>query len=258
MQAKTFVAVKFKMLKSHPIAMDYAYYRDGKCCNEGSLKFNGGVGPQLLNWCAMFAESDQLFGRIPVVIGWGERDCVIFDAILEGRGSECGEIAFVDRMIQYFDVEAYAHRRIKDAHKKDGWSECVRKIGRLDQCYAKMRVPTPRACAEMMLALDRPDMSAVIAKAFVAFLKVIMEDGKITTDEAKELRSFVNILTGEYPQFKELERELNEVLEDDVVTDEESKRLMETLGDMRLLYEKFVDSAEDVIPKISDGKNTRG
>lgn len=246
MQGKTFVAVKFRTLKNDPIAMDYAYYRDGKFCNEGSLKFNGDFGPQLQSWSSMFAESNQVYGRIPVVIGWGERDCRIFDALLEGRGDECGEIAFVDRMIQYFDVEAYAHRRIKDVRKKDGWRECVKKVGRLDRCYTKMRVPTPRACAEMMLALDRPDMSTVIAKAFVAFLKVIMEDGKITTDEAKELRSFVNVLTGEYPQFKELERELDEVLEDDVVTDEESKRLMETLGDMRLLYEKFVDAAEDV------------
>lgn len=254
MLKKTFVAVRFRMKRGNPVAMDYAYYRDGELRDEGSLPLEETVGPLLHGWCLKFASENFSCGQIPVVVGWGERECAIFDAILEGRGKECGEIAFVDRMIQYFDVEAYAHRKIKDLRKKDGWRECVKKIGRLDQSYAKLKRPTPRACAEMMLELDRPDMSAVIAKAFVAFLKVIMEDGKITTDEARELRIFVNILTDAYPQFRELERELDEVLEDDVVTDEESMRLMRTLGDMRLLYEKFVNAGEDGAQVVSDGK----
>ena len=243
---KTFVSVRFKRSRGRLVAMDYAYYREGMFVKEGLLPVERPFGPALMEWCKSFPDEILSHGCMPVVIGWGLQDRDTFDRLLEGLGDEQGKIAFVDRMILYYDVKDYARRKIRNVKPEDGWRQMVSKVARIDPAYAAMKEPSARACAEMMLALDRPEMLGVIARAFAEFLKVIMADGKITTDEAKGLRSFVNVLKREDPHFEELEKELDDVLEDDVVTDEESAQLMNTLERMKQIYEELArEDAEE-------------
>ena len=243
---KTFVSVRFKRSRGRLVAMDYAYYREGTFVKEGVLPVKLPFGPILLEWCKLFPEEILTHGCMPVVVGWGLQERDTFDGLLEGLGEELGDIVFVDRMIQYFDVRDYASRKIRNVKPGDGWRQMAAKVARIDPAFVAMKEPTARACAEMMLALDRPKMLGVIARAFAEFLKVIMADGKITTDEAKGLRSFVNVLKREDPHFEELEKELDDVLEDDVVTDEESALLMNTLERMKQIYEELAkEDAEE-------------
>lgn len=239
---KSFVAIKFRPSRGRPVKMDYAYYLDEKFQAEGALVVEHPFGGCLQAWSRQFPDEILTHGCIPIIVGWGVRDREILDKLLEGEGDEQGEIAFVDRMVQYFDVEAYARREVKNLKPGDGWRQIARKVVHLDPVYAKdqkMSEPTPKACAEMMLALDRPSMVGVIARAFAEFLKVIMEDGIITTDEAKGLRSFVNVLKLKHddPRFEALQEQLDDVLEDNVVTAEESNQLMNTLDQLRKIYE---------------------
>ena len=240
----TFVAVCFRTEDDGPesaYAMDYCLCKDGGNRVSGRIEFaprrlglheSKGTFPVVFQrWYGETFEKWNLpTGRLPVVIGWGSRDRKIFDFLLEDDN-----ITLITQSISYLDVKAYAlgSNRVKGCRASDGWRKIASRIELLEQQYADLDEPTPRAVVEMFFALENSGDSAVIAKAFLDIVKVIMADGKITTDEAKLLRSFISTLLGKQPRFNDLARELDGILADNVVDEKESKRLVRILKGMR-------------------------
>lgn len=243
-QRNTVVAVRFRTEKESPesaYAMDYCLCKDGSNRVSGHMEFSprgrGGVGDKQTfpvvfeRWYKETFEKWSLpKGRMPVVIGWGTRDREIFDCLLEDD-----DITLITQAISYLDVRAYAlgGNKLKGIRASDGWKKVASKVKLLDQQYADLDEPTPRAIVEMFFALENSGDAAIIAKAFLDIVKVIMADGVITTDEAKLLRSFISTLLDKQPQFNALAKELDDILEDNVVDSKESKRLMRILTGMQ-------------------------
>jgi hypothetical protein len=167
---------------------------------------------------------------MPVVMGWGTRDRQIFDFLLEDEN-----ITLITQSISYLDVKAYVlcSNRIKGLRSTDGWRQVASKFAFLDKQYVDLDEPTPRAVVELFFALESRGDAAIISKAFLDIVRVIMADGEITTDEAKLLRSFISTLLEKQPRFNDLARELDGILADDVVDKKESKRLMRILSRMQ-------------------------
>lgn len=240
----TFVAVSFRTENGSPAsayAMDYCLCKDGSNRVSGCIEFaprrlgltdNKATFPVVFQkwYTETFEKWNLPKGRMPVVIGWGAHDREIFDYLLEDD-----DITLITQAISYLDVKAYAmgSNKIKGIRASDGWRKIASKFELLDQQYADLEDPTPRAIVEMFFALENSGDSAIIAKAFLDIVKVIMADGVITTDEAKLLRSFISTLLDKQPRFNDLAKELDDILEDNVVDSKESRRLMRILTGMR-------------------------
>ena len=240
----TFVAVRFQAkdgTAKSARAMDYCLCKDGRNRVSGRLEFSprNGSGDRpdetrfsrvFQKWHAdTFAAWELPKGRLPVVIGWGARDREILDELLVDDAMTAVTQAFA-----YLDVKACAvcGDKIRGVKASDGWKKIASKCNLLDRQYADLDEPTPRAIVEMFFALENSGDSAIISKAFLDIVKVIMADGKVTTDEVRLLRSFISTLLNKHPRFEGLAALLDEVLEDNVVDRRESKQLMKVLGDM--------------------------
>ena len=132
-----------------------------------------------------FGTWDLPKGRLPVVIGWGTRDRDILDDLLADD-----DITIITQSFAYLDVKAHAvcGNKVKGVQLSNGWQKIASRLELLDQQYAELEEPTPRAIVEMFFALENSGDSAIIAKAFLDIIKVIMADGKVTTDEAMLLK----------------------------------------------------------------------
>ena len=238
-ERNTVVAVQFRIRNGNPkraYAMDFCLCKEGGNRLPGSMFFSSVQGNQnsfpavFEKWYSKTFENWNLpRGRMPVVIGWGIKDREIFDRLLENV-----DIALLTQAISYLDVKAYALscNRIKGIKSSDGWRKIASKVKSLDPQYAAMDQPTPRAIVEMFFALENNSDAVIISTAFLDVVKVITADGIITTDEAKLLRSFISTLLDKQPRFNDLARELDEILEDNVVDDRESRRLIRILDEM--------------------------
>ena len=243
-ERNTFVAVSFQTKNDSldsAYAMDFCLCKDGGNRVPGRIEFlprsviDGGAEksfPHVFEkWYSTTFENWNLErGRMPVVIGWGTRERDIFDCLLEDD-----DIRLITQSISYLDVKAYAlgGNKIKGVRASDGWRKIASKLTLLDRQYVDMDEPTPRAVAEMFFALENSGEAVIIAKAFLDIVKVIMADRKITTDEAKLLRSFISTLLDKQPKFNELAKELDDILEDNEVDAKESRRLIRILAKMQ-------------------------
>ncbi len=74
-------------------------------------------------------------------------------------------------------------------------------------------------------------------KTFAKFKEAILSDGKVDAQEAEKLRAFVGkyVKSGN-AKYADFEKILNKYLEDGVITDEESARIISLMDDMTSFF----------------------
>ena len=170
------------------------------------------------------------------VVGWGRKNRDILSGLIDKYDID------IPYPIRYFDLEDYARRRMRDDRMVDDWRVVATRLN-VDICGQKY--PEATDCAKIFLALEATDYQLIVARAFLAFIKSIMDDdNRIDTFEAKGLQAFLSMLTSNFEQFNELRAIVDETLADDVIEPHESDLLMDKLGAMRRQYQDYVDSCD--------------
>ncbi len=183
----------------------------------------------------------EVFKRIEVfvadhnlpVVGWGASNRVVLSQLIDTYDID------IPYPIRYFDLEDYARRRIRDDKMANDWRAVAARLG-VKICGRNY--PEATDCANILLALEATDYQLIVARAFLAFIKSIMDDDKkIDTFEAKGLQAFLSVLTSSSDQFRELRSIVDEALADNVIVKQESDLLMDKLCAMRKQYQDYVD-----------------
>ena len=240
-QRRTFVALSFRLVNNKPesaYSLSYVYIKDDKREKEGTLEFKPIVGAvkqseKCSNFETAFEKIRTLLSNreLPVIV-WDDKGRKILDTLLKQN-----EI-LVEYPPRYFLLKKYACRKIWNHEVEKTLSEIAKA---LEINISPAKEPDAEHMAQLMRRIeDKFEFPSMVAKAFCAFCDSVMEDFKITLNEAQELRSFAQLISDRYPEFKKLENELDDVLEDGVVTEEESDRMMRFLGEMRDYYRKFI------------------
>lgn len=242
-QNRTFTAISFQPADSRPESVDsisFVHYKSGRVHKDGTLPFmplKGGDGKN-----GQRAAFEKVFERIrpfvaalnvPVLV-WDDRAIEIFNTLL--IQSACGIV--MKGFPRYFKVRDYAVYNIGKVARGWDWKRIVKHF--MLNTAATVEPEADQIAALMLQIEGASHFPVLVAKAFCRFCDSILEDRIVTINEARELRSFVSLISDKYPEFKKLECELDDVLEDDKVTAAESRRLVRILNGMLKYYKRFV------------------
>ena len=196
--------------------------RNSTCCRE-------------LSFTEVFKRIEKLIADhgLPVV-GWGVKNREVLSALIDKYDID------IPYPIRYFDLEDYVRRKMRDERTANDWRISAMRLG-VKVCGEKE--PEAICCAKILLALEATDYQLIVARAFLAFIKSIMDDdNRIDTFEAKGLHAFLTMLTSNFEQFNELRSIVEETLADDVIEPHESDLLMNKLSAMREQYQDYINS----------------
>lgn len=246
---RTFAAVSFESYDSRlesVYALSCVYIENGRLKDEKSLEFrpivdvdDGSPSGELFE--TAFEKIRSLVTReirkdvsIPVLV-WDDWAVQQFEFLI----LQSSDGVVMKRPPRYFKIRDYAVRRI--GSKARGWNWL-----KIAEHYKISHADTPSPDAKQIARLmerieDSVSFPSVVAKAFCCFCDSILEDKVVTLNEAIELRAFVTLISDKYPEFKKLEDVLDDVLDDGVVTDEESARLVRILNGMKQYFSKFIE-----------------
>ena len=178
----------------------------------------------------------QIADRNMPVVGWGAEPGARLRSLIEACDID------IEYPIRYFNLYDSVCAKMGDEKVAKDWHVVVKRLN--VEVVGTMR-PTAIDCAKIHLALESTDYQLIVARAFLAFIKSIMDDdNRIDTFEAKGLQAFLSLLTSNFEQFSALRKIVDETLEDDVIEEHESDRLMRELGNMRAKYQTYVDSCD--------------
>ena len=241
----SFTAVSFKTLNAHP---ESAYEITVVSVKKGEigtpetynlLPLSGTTKsrPGAVSFREVFKKIEKRIADVDIpVVGWGAKGKEIFKVLVSEHDIE------IDYPVRYFDLQASAAAKLQHLEDVKNW-QAVAKRYKIPSKGEKE--PSATACAQLQLAIEQNDFEVVVARAFLAFIKSIMDDdNQIDTYEAQGLQAFLSLITSSFEQFKELQADVDDALADGVVEKFESDRLMKRLGGMRERYQNFIDSRE--------------
>ena len=244
----TFTAVSFPVQRLESAdTISIVRVDDGEIANEENLTFR-----PLTVWGTSHSQKSSrsqksfkdVFGQLEKliadhnrpVVGWGAENRELLSKLVDTYGID------IQYPIRYFDLQAYACKKMGLENITGNWRSVAERLG---VEVSGKPIPTAMDCAKLHLALEATDYGLIVARAFLAFIKSIMDDdNRIDTFEAKSLQAFLSLLTRNFNQFEDLRNMVDQVLEDDVVEPQESNLLMDKLGEMRKHYQDYVDSCD--------------
>ena len=240
----TFTAISFntKWVRTKRIdTLDVVFVRNGDIGAAKSFEFNPmgekPRGRKRMSFLEVFScVRDKVADHNVPILGWGADDGKYLSWLIESHNID------IEYPIRYFNLQASARVKMGDANVANDWRVVAE---RLNLKVPKTRHPSATDCARIHLALEATDYQLIVARAFLAFIKSIMDDdNRIDTFEAKGLQAFLSMLTSNFEQFRELRKLVDRTLEDDVIEEGESDLLMKELGNMREKYQAYIDSCD--------------
>ena len=240
----TFTAISFntKWLRTKRIdTLDVVSVHNGEIGVAKPFEFNPmgekQFGRKRMSFFEVFSYiRDKVVDHNVPVVGWGADDGKYLSLLIESHNID------IEYPVRYFNLQSSARVKMGDANVANDWRVVAE---RLNLKVAKTQRPSATDCARIHLALEATDYQLIVARAFLAFIKSIMDDdNRIDTFEAKGLQAFLSMLTSNFEQFRELRKIVDKTLEDDVIEAGESDLLMKELGNMREKYQAYIDSCD--------------
>ena len=240
----TFTAISFntKLLRTKRIdTLDVVSVHNGEIGVAKSFEFNPlgkkPLGRKRKSFFEVFNYiRDKVVDCNVPVVGWGADDGKYLSLLIESHNID------IECPVRYFNLQSSARVKMADENVANDWRVVAE---RLNLKVAKTQHPSATDCARIHLALEATDYQLIVARAFLAFIKSIMDDdNRIDTFEAKGLQAFLSMLTSNFEQFRELRKIVDKTLEDDVIEAGESDLLMKELGNMREKYQAYIDSCD--------------